>query len=95
MFAVVCGPRCVVFLELVRKDVIKALSLVCRSDHLSTGGAVEVGDLLLAIDGTGVRGFSQEQVVQRLRAFPVESVAELTLSRPRSHPLFRRYRGMG
>jgi len=63
--------------------------------HLDDGvnDGLEVGDLLLSIDGLGLRGFSHEQIVERLRSFPPESTADLTISRPKSHLLFRRYLG--
>ena len=61
---------------------------------LSPGNnGLEVGDLLLSIEGLGLRGMTHEQIVERMRSFPPESTAQLTISRPKTHPLFRRYRG--
>ena len=60
---------------------------------IPSGGALEVGDLLLSIDGLGLRGFTHEQVVQRLHNYPVNAEATLTISRPSNSQFLRSFRG--
>lgn len=68
--------------QVVESDRYYCLYLKTKLNCVFRCGGLQSDDLIVAIDGSNVQSFTHEQLVIKLKSFPVNSEVILTIRRP-------------